>query len=225
MNNQKWFEIKEDYDIARISLWCPKEAIEWKRDNDKGYYHLWKAYYAAIEQDEKEELLYARILIMMAREDRNSYFNHYYRFHKYIEPAKDAYDKAIANNELISDKEYEELVRTYNYLTYMLKLEDGSKESYSLIPGLNELEEFCFHDSKPIRFEHLGDKAELDLEYYEITIRIRFERIFDIRLECDPVCNWINEFYCYRDFYIPERIVFDIGFYKIVCEAITAEKL
>lgn len=225
MNNSKWNEIKVDYETARNCLWCPREAVEWRREEDKGFYHLWKAYYAAIQETEKQHLLYARILIMMEREDRNSYYNHYTRFHKYVEPAMEAYNKAISNNEQISEKEYQELTRTYNYLKYMLKMEDGSEESYAMIPGLNEIEEFGFHDSKPTRFEHVGNKAELDIDYNGVKARIKFGCIFDIRVDCDPVTDWINEFYCYRDFYIPERIVFDIGFYKIVCEEISAEKI
>lgn len=207
-------------------MWCPKEAIKWKRDPERGYYHLWKAYYFAQQETEKQDLIYAKILIMMADEDRENRFNNYIRFHRYITPAKEAYEKAIQNNEEVCDKEYEELIRTYNYLKYMLDKKDGSDESYSMICGLNEIEElFCFHDAKVIRFEHIGDNAELDIKYYDTTVRIKFSGIFDIRVETDPICDYIGEFYCYRNFDIPERIVFDIGFYKIVCEQITAKKI
>ena len=226
MNFSKWLEIESDYEVAKSCLWCPKEAIEWKRESERGYYHLWKAYYFAQQEDEKQDLIYARILIMMADEDRENLFNNYIRFHRYIAPAKDAYERAIQNNEVVCDNEYEKLIRTYNYLKYMLNMEDGSDESYSMICGLNEIEElFGFHDAKPIRFEHIGDNAELDIKYHDTSVRLKFSGIFDIRVETDPICDYIGEFYCYRIFDIPERIVFDIGFYEIVCEKITAEKI
>jgi hypothetical protein len=226
MNFSKWLEIESDYEAAKECLWCPREAGEWHRVDAKGHFHLWKAYYAATQEDEKQDLIYARILIMMADEDRENCFNNYIRFHRYIAPAKDAYERAIQNNEAVCDKEYEKLIRTYNYLKYMLDMEDGSDESYSMICGLNEIEElFCFHDAKTIRFEHIGDTAEIDIKYYDVTVRLIFKGIFDIQINTDPICDYINEFYCYKHFDIPERIVFDIGFYKIVCEQITAEKI
>ena len=226
MNHSRWLEIKEDYEAAKLCLWCPKEAIPWKINEERGYYHLWKAYYAAQQEDEKQDLLYARILIMMADEDRRNRFDNYTRFHRYIAPAKEAYERAIKNNDEFSDKEYEKLIRTYDYLKYMLDMEDGSEEAYSMISGLNEIEEpFCFHDAKPKRFEHIGDNAELDIEYHDTTVRLKFSGIFDIRIETDPISDYIGEFYCYRNFDILERIVFDIGFYTIVCEKITAEKI
>jgi hypothetical protein len=226
MNFSKWLEIESDYDAAKACLWCPREAGEWHRVDAKGHFYLWKAYYSATQEEEKQDLLYARILIMMADEDRENRFNNYILFHRYIAPAKDAYERAIQNNEAVCDNEYEKLIRTYNYLKYMLDMEDGSDESYSMICGLNEIEElFCFHDAKTIRFEHVGDTAEIDIKYYDVTVRLIFKGIFDIQINTDPICDYINEFYCYKHFDIPERIVFDIGFYKIVCEQITAEKI
>jgi len=225
MNHSKWLEIKDDYETAKFCLWCPKNVVTWKRNEELGYYHLWKAYYSAQQEEEKQNLLYARILIMMADEDSKHRFDNYTRFHRYIAPAKEAYERAIKNNEITPDKEYNELIKKYNYLKYMLALEDGSEESYSLIAGLNDIEDFCFHDAKPKRFVLNGDGAELVIEYYDLAVRLIFKGIFDIQISTDPICDYINEFYCYKHFVIPERIVFDIGFYKIVCEEITAERI
>ena len=225
MNVSKWLEIEADYGIAKICLWCPRDAVNWHKDEERGYFHLWKAYYTATKEEKKQNLLYARILIMMGDEDCANRFDNYTRFHRYFAPAKEAYEKAIANNEVIPSEEYEELVEKYKYLKYMLDMEDGAKESYSMIQGLDKAEAFCFHDAKPKRFEVVGDSAELDIEYYDVTVRLIFKGIFNIQIDTDPICDYINEFYCYKNFDIHERIVFDIGFYKIECEKITAEQI
>lgn len=226
MDKAKWLEIESDYEIAKACLWCPREDTNWHRDEEKGYYHLWKAYYNALQEEEKQNLLYVRILIMMSDEDRANRFNNYTCFHRYVSPAKLAYDKAIENNEIAPGEECEYLTRKYNYLKYMLALEDGSDDSYSLIVGLDKIEEFYFHDAKPKRFEVIEDSAELDIQLYDVvSVRLKFKNIFDIQISTDPICDYINEFYCYKNFDIPERIVFDIGFYKIVCEEITVEKI
>ena len=109
MNFSKWLEIESDYEAAKACLWRPREAGEWHRVYAKGHFHLWKAYYAATQEEEKQDLLYARILMMMADEDREDRFNNYIRCHRYIAPAKHAYERAIQNNEVVCDKEYEEL--------------------------------------------------------------------------------------------------------------------
>ena len=225
MNISKWLEIKSDYEIAKACLWCPRDAGEWHRDDTKGHFHLWKAYYTATQEEEKQNLLYARILIMMSEEDYENRFNNYNCFHRYISPAKEAYKKAIENNEIAPEKEYDELIGKYNYLKYVLALEDGSEESYSMIHGLDKVEGFCFHDAKAKRFEVEVDKAELDIEHCGVVIRLIFKGVFDIQMNTDPVCDYINEFYCYKNFDIQERIVFDIGFYKIVCKEITVEQI
>ena len=126
----------------------------------------------------------------------------------------------------MSSEEYESLTKKYEYLEYMLGLEDGSDDSYSLINGLDTIKKFYFHDAKPKRFKVIEDSAELDVQLYDVvSVRLKFKNIFDIQIRTDPICDYINEFYCYKNFDLPERIVFDIGFYKIVCEEITAEQI
>ena len=56
--DETWSSILEDYEAAKFALWCPDHLGNWRRDDDKGYYHMWKAYYAAITAEEKEPLIF-----------------------------------------------------------------------------------------------------------------------------------------------------------------------
>ena len=107
-------------------FWCRKNASGWHREEDKGTYHLWKAYYEASNSDEKDYLLYARILMMMYH-DRQHIEYSYTCFHKYIAPAKEAYDKAIADGYIPSDKEIEKV----KY--YFESLKEGADEKLDSI--------------------------------------------------------------------------------------------
>ena len=55
---------------------------------------------------------------------------------------------------------------------------------------------------------------------YTRTLELFFEEVDDIEIKTDPVCDWINDFYCYPSFYNKKKYVFDIGFYKIICSKI-----
>lgn len=57
-----WDTIISDYKEARHCLWCPKNANNWHREENRGYYYLWKAYHFAEEASKKRPLWYARIL-------------------------------------------------------------------------------------------------------------------------------------------------------------------
>ena len=102
-----WIAIAEDYETAKQCLWCPK-ACNWFRQEDKGRYHLWKAYYAATQAETKENLLYARILMMMNDEQYNAWEHD--RFRKYVASAKEAYEVAIREGgKLPTAKEMEKV--------------------------------------------------------------------------------------------------------------------
>ena len=102
--NDIWNSIANDYEEAKKCLWCPKNSGVWYRDEDKGMYHLWRAYFEAVQATTKDDLLYARVLMMMNDEQHN--LHEYTRFHKYIAPAKEAYERAIqrGNNKLTKKK-------------------------------------------------------------------------------------------------------------------------
>lgn len=224
MDTELWKQISDCYNIAKQCLWGSENASNWRREDDKGMYHLWKAYYDATNTADKDYLLYARILMMMYQERRSAEYS-YTCFHKYVSPAKDAYEKAIAIGDNPSDKEMETVRRYYESLKYELeKTSDDSnqiEEAYRCIDGLQNIPDFCFHDSKPIYFEHDKDTALLKLDYDGMTISLKFTGLFDVEVNGDPTTNWISEFYCYPDFYNKALLHFDIGYYRILCEKIS----
>ena len=71
MNVELWSEISDEYNAAKKCLWCPEHATEWLRDDDEGMYRLWRAYHLAANAEEKNDLLYARVLMMMSDEQHN----------------------------------------------------------------------------------------------------------------------------------------------------------
>ena len=224
MDLEVWKQILEDYETAKICLWGPENVKNWKRNEDKGFYHMWKSYYTALEQEEKRPLLYARILVMMAHIRRYMVSN-YDCFHKYIEPAMKAYNEAIKLGENVPTQELESIKRDFESLEDELKKEDEIEEGYALINGLNEINNFQFHDSKPIYFEHNEKEASLELDYDGNIVRFKFSGIYEIEINGDPTCNWINNFYCYHWWYNKEIIYFDVGYYRIKCSRIFAEKV
>ena len=226
-NTEKWDDIKFHYYKAKECLWCPKRSNGWYRRYDEGFFHLWQAYYLSKCEDDKKELLYARILMMMNHEMHS--VSNYEKFHKFVAPAKDAYEKAKLNGGKVWEQEYKNICSTYESLKYELLKTKNDKEiideAYSLIEGLKDITDFQFHDSKPIYFEHDKNSAVLILEFHELKVRLQFEGVIDLNISGDPSCNWIMDFYCYRGFYNPKTIIFDVGFYKILCEKISASIL
>ena len=224
MEKELWNKIAEDYEMAKKYLWGQKDALNWRRDDEQGDYYLWCAYHAAIMSEEKDSLLYARILVMMSRE--NHHITEYRRFHTLIAPAMVAYEEAISSGCSVSEKELLDVRKTYDRLMYALKRTDDSPEeiekAYSIIEGLTEDEDFCFHDSKPVYFELQEKRALLQLDYNGHCVTFEFTGLFDVWVDTDPVCDWVQEFYCYPLFDIPNRLYFDIGFYRITCEHIRA---
>ena len=222
MEKELWSKIAEDYEMAKKYLWCPKDAVNWHRDEEQGYYYLWCAYHAATVSEEKDFLLYARILMMMSQESHN--ITDYRRFHALIAPAMAAYEAAISSGCSVSEKELSEVRRTYDRLLYVLKKTDETPEeienAYSLIEGLPGVEDFCFHDSKPIYFELQKECALLKLDYNGLCVTFEFTGLMNVHVETDPVCDWIDEFYCYPLFDNPKHLYFDVGFYRITCEHI-----
>lgn len=217
-----WLNVRTNYELAKKYLWCPKHANEWHRDEVNGMYHLWTAYNIAVTSTLKENLTYARVLVMMSDEQHN--VDSYTRFHQYIAPAMEAYDRAKAAGKFPTEKEYAKAKRSYDALKYKLDKTSGTEEqyeaAYALIEGMDAVPDFCFHDSKPVYFEQTADRAILKLQFHEITVTLEFSEIVDFTAEGDPLTNWINDFYCYPSFHNPELIRFDVGYYRIDCKAI-----
>ncbi len=217
--NETWSVILEDYETAKFALWCPKHCENWRRDEDKGYYHMWKAYYAALNAEEKEPLLFARILVMMG-DEQNYKQSDYTRLHQYYLPAKEQYQLAIKIGLHPTEKELEKISFYTDSLIYQSECENKPYDmQISYIEGYEVLSDFGFHDSKVIFFSHDENSACMKLKYGK-TLELRFEEVDDIQIRTDPVCDWINDFHCYPTFYNKQKYVFDIGFYKIICSKI-----
>ena len=220
-----WVKILSDYNNAKDALWCPKCGKDWRRKEEIGRYHMWKAYHSACEAEPKEYLLFARILAMMADESRIS-MRDYDRYHKFIKPAVEAYGLAEKAGQHPTGKEVEKIRFAADSINYVLDCENAPYADHvKLIKGYERLDGFSFHDSKPVWFEHNEKTARLKLKYDGMIATLLFEGIVDIHVDGDPLTDWIIDFYCYPCFHNKELLKFDVGFYVITCSEILVEKI
>lgn len=220
-----WQEILSDYDNAKKALWGSQETKNWHQDKEIGHYYMWSAYYKACKTEPKDYLLFARILAMIADEHRFSMYD-YKLYHKFAKPSVEAYTRAEEVGQHPTEKELEKIHFLADSLAYKLESENVPyEEQIKLISGYEQLDNFGFHDSKPVWFEHTEQNARLKLQYDGTTVTFLFDGIFDIHVDVDPVTNWILDFYCYRCFHNKELFTFDVGYYKIICSSISVEKI
>ena len=169
--------------------------------------------------------MFARILAMMADEQRIT-VSAYDRYHKYVKPSVEAYALAEKARQHPTEKELNKIRFSADLLSYELNSENAPyEEQIKLINGYEQLDDFGFHDSKPVWFEHTEQTARLKLKYDGITVTFLFEGIVDIHADGDPATNWIMDFYCYPCFHNKELLTFDVGYYKIICSSISVEKI
>ena len=220
-----WEEIQSEYNKAKDALWCPEGAQNWHRDEEIGHYYMLSAYRKACQTEPKDYLLYARILAMMADEHR-FLVTDYDLYHKYVKQSNEAYALAEATGQHPTEKELDKIHLLADFLKYKLEREDVPyEEQLKWIHGYEELDDFGFHDSKPVWFEHAEESARLKLKYGNMAVTFLFDGITDIHVACDPVASWIEEFYCYPSFHNKELFVFDAGYYKIICASISVENI
>ena len=220
-----WEEILSDYNKAKDALWSHKGNGNWHREEEIGYYYMWNAYYKACKSEPKDYLLFARILAMMADERRFS-ISDYDCYHKYVKPSVEAYDLAEKAGQHPTEKELNKIRWWADSLAYELNSENAPcEEQIKLINGYEQLDDFGFHDSKPVWFEHTEKTARLKLNYYGIIVTFLFEGVLDIHVDGDPLTNWIGDFHCYPGFRNKEIYTFDVEYYKILCSSISVEKI
>lgn len=225
--NEQWGKIIENYKTARDCLVCPKHG-NWMCQEDKGMYHLWSAYYAAINATEKNHLFYARILSLMGWEMRSKTSN-YELLNKYYKPAIEQYDLAWKENPNCGFlSEIENVHQSYEYYKYLvekgsIRSEEDYHAAVELLEGYECLDKFSFHDSKFIGLECGNESAVLKLEYGEVYY-FEFSDIYDIELCCDPLTAYVSDFAIYRATSESEIIVFDIELLKITCKLIKVHK-
>ena len=227
MDLKLWDKIEFHYKQATKYLWIQKDDPNWHKDTEKGLWHLLSAYNMAKESEEKKHLLYARILIMMHEEFSFCGCNEHNHFYKYVEPAIKEYNlsREIDKKEP-TEKEWNKAKLHYDSLKYLIDSTNDNEEDFyrkniSLIENNEGLDKFNFYDSSLVSFELDRDSIFLRLEYCDEIICLSFENIYEVNVNTDPKSDRISEFYCYKQFGFENRIVFDIGFYKIVCEKIS----
>ena len=228
MKDGNWSEIIDHYKKARDCFWGPKGVHTWHRDDENGYYHLWTAYHLAQESEEKDHLWYARILYMMLSEHR-SIFSDYYVDHdalyKFAIPMMKEFALATEEGNPPTEKELKIGKDRYEMLLYdeqCTSYETNSIEkSFQLIENSELLENFYYTDSVPILFQYTQTSAILKLKNDQMVATLEFTGLYEIHVDCDPSCNWIEDFFCYPARKGDSRqIVFDIEYYKITCEHI-----
>ena len=223
--NDNWKEILESYNKAWTFLKGPRGVTEWSRDEENGRYHLWCAYHKAQLMKEKDPLLYARILSLMASEAGIQYSD-YTIFNKYIKESYKYYKIANETNEKPTEKEFERIEYLYNYNKHEIESTNKDyEEQVKNIIGYEKLDNFNFHDSKVIWYEHSEKYARIKLDYNNMVVTFYFEEIIEIKINTEPYSDWVFDFYCYRPYHNKELVIFDIGLYKIMCKKILVEKI
>lgn len=220
-----WDTIISDYKEVRLCLWCPKHANNWHREENRGYYYLWKAYHFAEAAEEKRPLWYARILYMMACEQQYKQ-HHYDILFRYLKPCVAAYEEAKLGNELPTKQEVESATYLYKQYVYERSChsDENAEKAYALIEGLADIPDFQFHDSRVVAFFHDKETARLTLDYEGITVTLLFEDVAEVSVYAvDPYVAYISDFYCYPVFQADACILFDIEAYKIRCGKIKVE--
>lgn len=226
--NNLWDKIIEDYKIARECLVYSKKKDCWIRQEDKGMYHLWSAYYAAINAEEKNHLYYARVLLLMGWEMYPKSSN-YELLNKYYKPAVEQYNLAWEENpDCVNPKEVENVKKSYEYYKYIveksrIRNDADYYNAIKLLEGHECLDEFSFHDSKFITLECNDQSAVLKLQDGDIY-HFEFSDIYDIEMNCDPLTAYVSDFAIYQAVPDLETIVFDIEFLKIICKHIKVHK-
>lgn len=216
-----WKEIILDYCKARKCLWGTKSGGIWCRNDDDGYYYLWKAYHEAKAAEEKDHLWYGRILYMMANEHRYK-FSNWEILKKFAAPAVEQFHLCTPESGMPAEKEVACAEDLYTRLKYEDDNHEGSlyPEQIKLIEGYEMLSGFEFHDSKPIRFEHDEKKARLWLDYCGTIAELQFGNVDEVDVTIDPTCTWIYEFHLYRDGFRHDYLMFDIEYYRITCKTV-----
>ena len=119
----------------------------------------------------------------------------YDRYHKYVRPSFEAYERAIAAGQKPTTKELDMVRWAEGKLAYELSTGDVPfEEQIKLISGYEKLGDFQFHDSQPVWFEQGSGAARLDLFDGSKVATFTFDGVSELDIHCDPDENFIFEF-------------------------------
>lgn len=224
----EWDIITENYYKATQYLIYQNHGTYWHRDIENGLYYLLKAYRLAEEIEEKNHLCYARILAMIA-DEMHSVMSKYDVLKKYIEPSLKEYELAQQEDDKPTEEELNKIRDKFQALSYEFEMKANIKinceNALKLIKNNELLKDFSFHDSQPIFFSHDKEKAVLKLDYNGTVATFEFNDVSEMYSQIDPHYDWVFEFYCYRKNQNPNKLIFDIGLYTIICKNITVTNI
>lgn len=217
---ESWETIIDDFKKARYCLCCPKHTNNWGRNEKDGYYYLLKAYHFATNATEKLPQWYARIMYLMATENRFKQSN-YEILNLYLKPCVEAYREAASSGVKVPELEVKYATEMYDEYMYVASCREDTDENYikscSHIEGFSIDDKFAFHDSKPISFTHDNTSAQLVLKYGDEVRTFVFEDLYSVEVySTDPETTWISDFHCYPVCRDSSLFVFDVEFYKIL---------
>ena len=216
-----WKKIEKDFKIAKKNLTCPKNVSYWVRNENIGLYYLLKAYNAAIKTDKKNNLIFARILMLMAKEKNLS---DYEKYHKFILPSFKAYKQAMKDNMHPTNEDLALIIEMHDaYKKILDGWDEGEKQACSIIKGLEEIDGFQFYDAKLGKFEYDNRTAKLEIIFEETIVQLNFEGVEDYSANIATCGEYIENIAFHCGLKYPYVINFDIGYYSICCESISAK--
>lgn len=59
-----------------------------------------------------------------------------------------------------------------------------------------------------------------DAGSFATVAELQFDNVYELDVNGDPTCNWIQEFHLYRDCYRHDLLTFNIDYYRIKCKKV-----
>ena len=223
MNTKIWERIEKDYKIARTCLISPTDAKKWKRNENKGNYYIFKAYYNAEKQKEKHPLIYARLLMLMHNLfDRRNLF----LFKNFLGDAVKYYEQAKAEGYNVADSELSNVISCFKNKEYVSKRENNIEVAKEYIKGAKKYKYFPFYDGYPKRFEHTRNEAFLDVGFDGDVYQFHFLGVYSIEIPDTDLCNnYILNCSCYPQREGDDILYFNMQDYNIWCKEVILRKI
>lgn len=251
MASDAWKVIKENYNKALQCLVPPDESLArdksggkiaewqdaksgsyWQRDEIHGLQYLLCAYNEAVVQEEKNHLVFARILMLMFRDYRG--VSEYEQLKMFVAPAVEEYELAVKEDGGLHIKNELNFARDiYDYIKNGVDHRSGTQETYEkalkMIDGWNDsiAEKLWFHDAyiedfHIVRKGYNNASADMILSQEGNKFVLHFENVVNLESDVDLGQNYIFDMYCFRQ---GDYVVFDIGLFTILCNKVSVKEL